>query len=241
MAPSTRASLAPTTPQKANNKTPSPSPEGRKSPHCQICKQPRKGHPRSGCPNQPPAEDAQGAPAPDLRLAHAMSSLHIEPDPKNAPASASAPSQNPFAKAQIRREQGRIMPGTFLPPTNSLLISDPPSLPSSQRTEIWNPEDPEEGSKPLTLTQPSSLVQQPTTLSSRSLVRSASMNAREDFLEDLDRVATRVPVSVYIVPAADVAQLQSSAKTGLVLQLAKRSKRKEDEQSVRYHCHFIYG
>ena len=102
------------------------------------------------------------------------------------------------------------MPGTFLPPTNSFLISDPPSLPSSQKTEIWDPDEPEEGSKPLT--QPSSLVQQSTALSSRSLVRSASMNAREDFLEDLDRVATRVPVSVYIVPAADVAQLQSSAK-----------------------------
>ena len=102
------------------------------------------------------------------------------------------------------------MPGTFLPPTNSFLISDPPSLPSSQKTEIWDPDEPEEGSKPLT--QPSSLVQQSTALSSRSLVRSASMNAREDFLEDLDRVAKRVPVSVYIVSANEVDQLQLNAK-----------------------------
>ncbi|VDB97102.1 unnamed protein product [Peniophora sp. CBMAI 1063] len=215
MAPTTRASLAPTTPQKPISKTPSTSPEGRKTPHCQICKKPRKGHPRQGCPNQPPADEALDAPAPDLRLANALSSLRIGSEERNAtpsvtPTSNSAVAKDPFSKAKIRKEQGRIMPGTLLQPTDSLLVTDPPSLPSSQRTEIWNPDEPEEGSKPLT--EPSSLAQQPTAHSSRSLIRSASMNAREDFLEDLDRVAARVPVSVYIVPAADVEQLQSSAK-----------------------------
>ncbi|KZV76011.1 hypothetical protein PENSPDRAFT_646560 [Peniophora sp. CONT] len=213
MAPTTRASLAPTTPQKSNSKKPSPSPEGRKSPRCQTCKQPRKGHPRQGCPNAPPADEAQDAPAPDARLADALGSLHIEPEATiiSAPAAGTSTAvKDPFAKAKIRREQGRIMPGTFLPPTNSLLVTEPPSLPSSQRTEIWHPDELDEDSK--VLSQPSSLAQQPTANSSRSLVRSASMNAREDFLEDLDRVATRVPVSVYIVPVDDVEQLQKSAR-----------------------------
>ncbi|VDC05643.1 unnamed protein product [Peniophora sp. CBMAI 1063] len=194
--------------------TPS-TPRSRKAPYCQICKRPRKGHPRSGCPELPSTRAVQTAPAVDLCIADALASLSIGQDAETPPTSASllpstVTTRDPFMRAKIRERQGRMMPGTLFPPTNSLLSSEPPSPQISQSTLPWNPEDHTEDLKAHTERSPS--ASQLGSHSPRPSGRSASMRAREGFLDDLDRVATHVPVSVYSVPIADIELLEPSAK-----------------------------
>ncbi|VDC02744.1 unnamed protein product [Peniophora sp. CBMAI 1063] len=108
------------------------------------------------------------------------------------------------------------MPGTLLYPTNSSLVTEPSSPPSSPLTEAWNPDVPSEDAQPQIVSTP---LRAP---SSRPFVRSVSITAWQNFLDGLDRIATQMPVSVYIVPAADVERLQPSAgelgfRTGIVM------------------------
>ncbi|VDB85054.1 unnamed protein product [Peniophora sp. CBMAI 1063] len=150
---------------------------------------------------------------PSLDLADALDSLHIDSDVADmvtsATSSASTAIKDPFMKARIRRRRGHLMPGTLLQPTNSSLVSETSNPPSSPPKETF-----EELLVPLQ--EPLSLT--PTGESTAAvhlscpLVRSASMNARIEFLEDLDHVAARMPVSVYAIPTGEVEHLQPSAK-----------------------------
>ncbi|VDC04043.1 unnamed protein product [Peniophora sp. CBMAI 1063] len=211
MAPVTRASVAPVTPQKTFSRTASATPEARSRPRCQICMKLRKGHPRTGCPYGSPQTDDNSIV--DTSLASALSSLRISPEAEIAPATPAATTssvpEDMSSIAKIRRERRRLMPCTLFPYASDNRTSESPSPPSTPSVESWNPdkcaEDPG-------LSEPSSLARRPSTHSSRPIVRSASENARESFLDELERVASHVPVSVYMVATTDVEQLQSSAK-----------------------------
>ncbi|VDC00466.1 unnamed protein product [Peniophora sp. CBMAI 1063] len=210
MPPTTRASSrAPTTPEIAVSKTSFASP-GRRKPHCQTCKKPRKGHPRQGCPERPTADVT----TPDFSLADALNSLHLDSEAEHMVASAAHPSpstsvgKNPFLKAESRRRQEHAMAVAALDPPSSAMAEQSNS-PPSQRAELVVLKRHEETSK--SPTKPTDSAHRPIALSSRTPVRSASINAREDFLDDLSHVTRRVPVSVYVVPAGHAAQLQPFA------------------------------
>jgi len=112
--------------------------------------------------------------------------------------------EKPLMKADIRRKQGRLMPGTLIPPSNSFLESDPPSPTCSQATEIAHPIDESDVKASIHLSNLS-------VSTSRPLVRSASVDAREDFLNDLDCMAAISPVSVYVVSIEDLPTLERTA------------------------------
>lgn len=172
---------------------------------------------------------------PDLHLANALSALHIDLGANGRPTAADMTpvvTHDPLSRAKLRRERGRIMPGTLFPPRNSHLATESPSQLCSPRAESRNSEEPEEGFQPLT--EPTSVEQLSTAPSFRSpIVRSVSMNAREDFLNDLDRVTTHPPVSVYIVSGADLEQLQSSAtKVGFRTATAILEKSAQEDEAL---------
>ncbi|VDC00627.1 unnamed protein product [Peniophora sp. CBMAI 1063] len=211
MAPVTRAATAPATPKKAFTKVASATPEWRKPPRCQICNRPRKGHPREGCPYGPP--QTLDAPSPDTSLADAFGALRISAETGSAPVTPPPTTSNVLEDmcsiAKIRRERRRLMPGTLFPPSSDCQASETSSPPSTPTSGSW---DPNESVEDISLAESLSLAQQPGAHSSRHLARSTSENAMEAFLDDLERVAHHVPVSVYTIPATDVEKLQSSAK-----------------------------
>ncbi|VDC01552.1 unnamed protein product [Peniophora sp. CBMAI 1063] len=185
MAPTTRAqALSSTHPQKASNESPSTSPQVRKPPRCHTCNQLRKGHPLKGCPNQrqPVTDGAEDTSASDIRLADALSSLSLNTANESFSVTASAP-------LRVNKISNPAADGSI---------------------NVWSSNKPEEASEPLD--EPSPVVQKPPTPSTRSLTRPASISARARFFEDLGRIATSVPISVYVIPAAEAEQLQSSAE-----------------------------
>jgi hypothetical protein len=214
MPPITRAAKsAPVTPDRPAQQR-RPSGIIRKTPCCSVCHRPRKGHPRQGCPFVDGEDDEDGAQAAPARLTQAMGSMAIHPNDEDD-FTLSSPSRpyHPEAKANVRRLEGRIMPGTLYPPRDSFFESpEPPSLQGSQKTEFIDP---------LTDDQSLQRSKLPSRLSTpgpaRTLVRSATVDAREDFLDDISHLSNRTPVSVYAVRADDVVLLASAAhKLGFV-------------------------
>ncbi|VDC03716.1 unnamed protein product [Peniophora sp. CBMAI 1063] len=207
MPPITRsASRAPITPQKVLENLSFASPGGRRRPHCQTCNKPRKGHPRQGCPEYPPLGNAQGATLVDVNLADALNSLKLDSEAEDAgehsPLSAG---KNPSRKARPRREEGSPAAVTSRSPVG-LIIAELPR--HRAESEVLDHHD--EIPKPVT--QPSAFVHSPIALPSRRSIRSTSISAREEFLDSLDRVSTRAPVSVYAVPTDHIGQLRPFAK-----------------------------
>ncbi|KAI0322493.1 hypothetical protein OF83DRAFT_1093551 [Amylostereum chailletii] len=115
------------------------------------------------------------------------------------------------SKAKLRREQGRIMPGTLVTPRPSFLESDPPF---SQQTEVAIPSDhatlakqgaDEDSSKASTIMMTSLRSAQP-------LTRTESEVEREVFLDRLGQISKHSPAAVYVVPTADLVVVTASAR-----------------------------
>ncbi|VDC00053.1 unnamed protein product [Peniophora sp. CBMAI 1063] len=209
MAPITRAALRPATFEEPIFITPSTTSKDRKKPHCRKCGMPCKGHPRGGCPTPAPIlSEAQESPVSDL--VDALDALNMNSDAAEVPLSVTSSTsedsslfKEPLRKARIRRRRGRLMPGTLSYPTDSSLVSEPPVSPP--RLPPRHPLDARQRFPGI------NAPKEPSGPRSQSRVRSASASAREDFLDELDGVATHVPVAVYVIPASHVERLQLSA------------------------------
>ncbi|THH16414.1 hypothetical protein EW146_g4221 [Bondarzewia mesenterica] len=106
------------------------------------------------------------------------------------------------SKAQRRKDNGRLMPGTFKTPRSSFIPTEASS--STTNTGHVAKSDLREIER---LVAPSDS----TGSTSRSLIRSMSMEERHSFLDGLAEISKAPPMSVYVVPAADLPVVQQSA------------------------------
>ncbi|VDC03247.1 unnamed protein product [Peniophora sp. CBMAI 1063] len=231
MAPTTRSALSPTTPRKAYEQTPLAAAGGRKTPHCVICKKPRKGHTRARCPDTPlQAHDIASL---DARLCGAMSSLRIDSPVECIRASQTVitPHKSKDTSYQTTtKEQERILSNVREPSPERSFMGENLSFLAGQPTESCDSDDTQDDFQP---TEPLSLAQG-STIHTPPWIHSTSVGTRESFLCGLDRVASRAPVSIYTVPATDVKQWQLSAREGGFHEatVVKRSGKRDDVMLV---------
>ena len=156
----------------------------------------------------------------DFESAKAIEPLRIEPDlgassgiVEDRDTSAKHSSEEDTKK---RRARPCMMPGDFLlTRTNASPELEDSCSSTGGAVDVRATQDLTPTQEDPQLSAESSRTnEQPSCFSShsRSRTRSTSLNARELFLDRLDRMATRAPVSVYIIPAEHAEQLQLLAK-----------------------------
>ncbi|KAA1466564.1 hypothetical protein DENSPDRAFT_831417 [Dentipellis sp. KUC8613] len=123
-------------------------------------------------------------------------------------------------KAEIRKKEGRIMPGTLLTPRNSLLPTEPASSQEQHPAHEVTKTDVEE-------------EELPRTRHSTPLVRTMSMEERSAFLDGLAEISKAPPAAVYIVPLADLPMMEASAtKVGFPARSLTPSKKKSEADGL---------
>ena len=124
-----------------------------------------------------------------------------------------------FSKADRRRKEGRLMPGTLASPGSSFLPTEPASSQDAKHMSAISKANLDESF--------------PRTNRAKPLAQSMSVEERRVFLDGLAEISKAPPATVYTLPVGDLALIQQSAsKLGFHTRALLLSKKSEDEDGL---------
>ena len=129
------------------------------------------------------------------------------------------PWQETVSKADRRRKEGRLMPGTLASPGSSFLPTEPASSQDAKHVSAISKADLDESL--------------PRTTHIKPLAQSMSVEERRAFLDGLAEISKAPPATVYTLPVDDLAPIQQSAsKLGFHTRALLLSSKSEDEDGL---------
>ncbi|KAJ7784113.1 hypothetical protein B0H16DRAFT_1491390 [Mycena metata] len=191
--------------------------------YCTVCKQPRKGHPRQGCPQKAASSDSD---SPTRSVADALNELNLASS--DASEDSSTGEENSGEVDKKPRKPFTRMPGTLLTPTSSFMYShasqssykdetplDPDasfssSIPHLGLSQLSNDDRIPGDSTPRARTPAGNRAAPPPAAATTTLARTRTLTGdeRAAFTASLTHLAK---ATVYVLPTADVPAICDAA------------------------------